>query len=246
MLEDALFESRDRKKTRRPLTVLVSVVIHIWILSVLVLIPLLQIQAVPLPTIDMSLWAPKTKPESVVEVVATKPPRVQTKVEVDSNAVVAPESIPKGIAMVVDPPETAITGFPPAAGDEGARSILREFIRRQPEVDPTPPPQPPALPPGPKVEPVRRGGNVQQANLIHQVRPIYPPLAKQARVQGVVVLEAVITKEGAIESLRVISGHPLLTQAAIDAVQQWGYRPTLLNGEPVPVITTITVSFALQ
>jgi protein TonB len=75
---------------------------------------------------------------------------------------------------------------------------------------------------------------------------VYPPLAITTRTQGVVLLEAVISKEGRIESLRIISGHPLLNQAALDAVQQWQYRPTLLNGEPVPVITTITVNFSLS
>jgi len=78
------------------------------------------------------------------------------------------------------------------------------------------------------------------------VNPIYPPLARQARIQGVVVMEAVISKEGSIESLRVVTGHPLLNQAALDAVKQWKYRPTLLNGEPVEVITTVTVTFNLK
>jgi protein TonB len=88
------------------------------------------------------------------------------------------------------------------------------------------------------------GGNVQSANLLTQVKPAYPPLAKQARIQGVVVLEAEISKEGSIDNLKVITGHPLLIQAAIDAVKQWRYKPTLLNGEPVAVVTTITVNFA--
>ena len=73
-----------------------------------------------------------------------------------------------------------------------------------------------------------------------------PALAKQARIQGVVVLEAEISKEGTIDNLKVVTGHPLLIQAAIDAVKQWRYKPTLLNGEPVPVVTTITVNFAFS
>ncbi len=93
---------------------------------------------------------------------------------------------------------------------------------------------------------VRVGGNVLAANLVAQVKPVYPPLAKQARIQGVVVLEAQISKEGTIDDLKVITGHPLLIQAAIDAVKQWRYKPTLLNGEPVPVVTTITVNFAFS
>jgi protein TonB len=80
--------------------------------------------------------------------------------------------------------------------------------------------------------------------MISQVRPVYPPLAKQARIQGVVVLEAVIGKDGKIQNLRVITGHPLLIKAAQDAVSQWEYKPTMLNGEPVEVVTTVTVNFA--
>jgi protein TonB len=93
---------------------------------------------------------------------------------------------------------------------------------------------------------VRVGGNVIAANLLQQVKPVYPPLAKQARIQGIVVLEAEISKEGTIDNLKVITGHPLLIQAAIDAVKQWRYKPTMLNQEPVPVVTTITVNFAFS
>ena len=77
------------------------------------------------------------------------------------------------------------------------------------------------------------------------MQPAYPAIAKTARVQGQVVLQAEISKDGNIENLRVISGHPLLTQAALDAVKQWKYRPYILNGEPVPVETTVTVIFSL-
>ena len=114
---------------------------------------------------------------------------------------------------------------------------------------PLPPPLPPAPPP--PVQPVykgpqRVGGDVQQANLLEHPNPVYPRLAAIARVQGVVILEAVITREGSVDSVRAVSGHPLLVQAAIDAVRQWRYRPTLLNGQPVDVITTVTVNFTLQ
>ena len=87
---------------------------------------------------------------------------------------------------------------------------------------------------------------MQLAKVLEHPTPIYPKLAITAGVQGLVVLEAVITKEGNVDSLRVVSGHPLLVQAALDAVRQWRYRPTLLNGEPVEVITAITVNFAFQ
>jgi protein TonB len=89
------------------------------------------------------------------------------------------------------------------------------------------------------------GGNVQQAKLISQPRPVYPPLAKQARISGVVHLAAVISKDGQVINLQVISGHPLLIPSALEAVQQWIYQKTLLNGEPVEVSTQIDVNYTL-
>jgi len=90
------------------------------------------------------------------------------------------------------------------------------------------------------------GGNVQQAKLIRQPRPVYPPLAKQARISGVVHLAAVIGKEGNVVNLAVISGHPLLIPSALEAVQLWVYQKTLLNGEPVEVSTQIDVNYTLS
>ena len=84
-----------------------------------------------------------------------------------------------------------------------------------------------------------------QAQLISQTPPVYPPMAKMAKVEGPVVLQLVVGKEGAVEELRVISGHPMLVQAALDAVRQWRYHPYLLNGKPVEFETQVTVSFKL-
>jgi protein TonB len=86
---------------------------------------------------------------------------------------------------------------------------------------------------------------VQAAKILRQVTPAYPPLAKQARISGEVRLEAVISRQGNVESLQVLSGHPLLVKAAIEAVSQWLYKPTLLNGETVEVLTQIEVHFKL-
>lgn len=85
-----------------------------------------------------------------------------------------------------------------------------------------------------------------EGNLIYRVQPQYPPLARQARIQGSVVLQAVISREGAIEKLQVLSGHPMLVQAAVEAVRHWRYRPYVLNGEPVEVETEVTVNFVLS
>jgi len=92
---------------------------------------------------------------------------------------------------------------------------------------------------------VRVSGGVVEGNLIHKVVPLYPPLAKTARIQGTVVLHAIISKQGNVENLNVISGHPMLVQGALDAVKQWKYKPYILNGEPVEVETTVTVNFNL-
>jgi len=85
-----------------------------------------------------------------------------------------------------------------------------------------------------------------EGNLIQRVQPLYPPLARQARIQGQVILRAVIRRDGMIENLQVLSGHPMLVQAAIDAVKQWRYRPYSLNGEPVEVETQVTLNFVLS
>ncbi len=106
-----------------------------------------------------------------------------------------------------------------------------------------PPPPPAAQPSSP--QPIRVSGNVQQAKLVRQVRPAYPALAKQARIQGTVRFTAVIGKDGAIAQLQLTSGHPLLVPSAQEAVRQWVYQPTLLNGEPVEVVTQIDVVFSL-
>ena len=102
-------------------------------------------------------------------------------------------------------------------------------------------------PPPPSVAPkrIRVGGQVESARLIFQPKPEYPQLAKMARIQGTVRIEGVIGTDGTIQSLKVISGHPLLIKAATDAVRQWRYQPTLFNGEPVEVVTEIDLNFAL-
>jgi protein TonB len=86
---------------------------------------------------------------------------------------------------------------------------------------------------------------MDEGNLIRRVQPTYPALARSARIQGTVMLQAVISKQGRIENLVVLAGHPMLVPAAIDAVRQWHYRPYILNNEPVEVETQITVNFSL-
>jgi TonB family protein len=113
---------------------------------------------------------------------------------------------------------------------------------------PPPPPPPPPSPANGQKGPqrIRVGSDIQQANLIRKVDPVYPPLAQQARIQGVVRFVAIIGKDGSMQSLTLVSGHPLLIESARQAVQQWVYKPTLLNGELVEVLTQIDVQFALN
>jgi protein TonB len=117
---------------------------------------------------------------------------------------------------------------------------------------PPPPTLPPAtgvtgsvIPPSPPA-PVRVGGDIIEPAKVKNVPPVYPPIAIQARVQGIVILECTIDARGNVADARVLRSIPLLDQAAIDAVKQWVYQPTFLNGVPVPVIMTVTVNFGLN
>jgi periplasmic protein TonB len=114
-----------------------------------------------------------------------------------------------------------------------------------PEPEATPPPPPPTQPPAPK-GPVRVGGQIKEPKKLKHINPAYPDIAKQARVQGVVILECTISPQGKVTDVKVLRGIPLLDAAAIEAVKQWVYSPTLLNGVPVPVIMTVTVNFRLS
>ena len=105
---------------------------------------------------------------------------------------------------------------------------------------------PAAPPPPPPQQPVRVGGNIKQPNKIRDVKPVYPAIAQSARVSGVVIIEATIGTDGHVKEAKVLRSIPLLDQAALDAVKQWVFTPTLLNGVPVPVIMTVTVNFTLQ
>jgi TonB family protein len=105
---------------------------------------------------------------------------------------------------------------------------------------------PAVAPPAPGTERITVGGNVQQAKLVRQPRPEYPPLAKQARISGVVRLQVVIAEDGSVKDIALMSGHPLLVPPSMEAVRRWRYEPTLLNGKPVEVLTQVDVNFTLS
>jgi protein TonB len=101
-------------------------------------------------------------------------------------------------------------------------------------------------PPPPPQAPIRVGGQIKAPTKTRDIKPIYPAIAQSARVQGVVIIEATIGQDGKVKDAKVLRSIPLLDQAALDAVKQWEFTPTLLNGVPVPVIMTVTVNFTLQ
>jgi protein TonB len=167
----------------------------------------------------------------------------------------APKSVPKEIATIKEeelpPPSSGVAGV--VGGVSGGVAggavggVLGGIIGGIPSAAPPPPP-PPVAAPKKEAAPTRIkvGGNVQGAMILKKTSPIYPQLAKSARVSGVVHLAAIIAKDGTIQELHSLGGPALLIQAAMDAVKTWVYKPTMLNGEPVQVETTIDVNFTLN
>jgi protein TonB len=160
----------------------------------------------------------------------------------------APKEVPKQIAMIKEdelpPPSSGVSGVAGGVAGGVGGGVLGGILGGIPSA--APPPPPPVEKKAPPPSRIRVGGNVQSAKLVRQPKPVYPQLAKQARIQGVVKLHALISKEGTIENLTVLSGHPLLVPAALEAVKQWVYQPTTLNGDPVGVDTEIDVNFTLS
>jgi len=260
MLEDSLFASRPSARTKKPATLALSVVVHGALGAALVLIPLFQSQVLPQIPLLEPLRPPVGLGSRAIPVVGTpKPPSGASTKAPEFSALIAPIVIPTKIALVDgDGPSTNLgytpsLGGPVGPGGPGGTLFGVDILSPSAVPPPLPPPPAPAPPPPPPPDPVpttpvRRSQGVVQSNLIHTVQPIYPRLAIATRTQGTVILEAVITREGTIDSsrLRVLTGNPLLNSAAIEAVQQWRYRPTLLSGQPVEVLTTITVNFTLN
>jgi periplasmic protein TonB len=148
------------------------------------------------------------------------------------------QSTPAQNAVALEPfePLAGVPSGPVSLPAPGLRQAATNFAELPP------PPKPPATP----TQPVRVGGNLQAGMLIKKVTPIYPPAARLSRIQGVVRFEATVSKTGTIRKVQVLSGPILLIQAATDAVKQWIYRPTLLNGEPIEVVTQVDVTFSLN
>jgi len=241
MFEEMVVSSPNPTKTNKPFTVLISMVIQILCVAILILIPLIYTEALPKTMMSTMLTAPPPPPPpppppAVAQVVHVKP---QAHL-MDAGKLVAPKVIPKDIKIIKEEAEPdmggSMGGVPGGVAGGSMGGVLGGVIGGMAP----PPPKPRAT------GPVKVGGNVQAARIINRPNPVYPPLARQTRINGTVRLHAIISKDGTIQQLEVISGHPLLQQAALDAVRQWRYQPTLLNGEPVEVDTTIDVIFSLS
>jgi len=223
---------------------------EVVLVGAMALVPLIYTEALPKAFWTEVLHAPVAPPAPPASL-GTQTPRRARRPVISDGALKAPPLIPAIIAQVRDEPlppaqfpGTSIGvpggiggGQPGAMLDPVLRNILGNAV-----------PQPPPPQSLKTVQPqrIRMGGIVSAARLVYQVKPEYPALARMARIEGDVEFEAVISKAGTIEELQALKGHPLLVKAALDAVRQWRYQPTLLDGEPVEVLTEITVNFRLS
>jgi protein TonB len=168
---------------------------------------------------------------------------VKIQTELDNGQLRTPTAIPKKIQMIKEdeaPPNTGVAGVvggvPGGVPGGSMGGVLGGVLSQTPV----------AVPKIATPQRVRVSSGVSQGLLVHKVQPMYPALAKTAHIQGVVVIQAVIGKDGAIQNLHVVSGPPMLIQSAMEAVRQWRYKPYYLNGDPVEVDTTINVNFSLS
>jgi protein TonB len=263
---EQLLDSSPQKhpRAKRRMTLPVSIAIHVVVLAAVVIVPLMSWGELPEPdqgavraffVESAPAPPPPPPPPPAPPKAAMKPrmekPKVKMETPTEAPRFTAPMEVPPKIE---DPGLDLGSDMGVAGGVEGGveggvkggtvGGVIGGVLGGAPEPEATPPPPPPTQPPAPK-GPVRVGGQIKEPNKIRNVPPTYPDIAKQARVQGVVVLEAVIDKTGEVTKVRVLRGVPLLNDAAAAAVQQWRYTPTTLNGQPVAVVMTVTVNFRL-
>jgi protein TonB len=233
-----LFDSLTTPRPRRRSTPvgLLSVAFHTLLLAALIVIPILASDELPTPRDFMAIWLPSTPPPPV-----EPPPAPQPTRRVPAPAVVAapgvPLEAPSGIKREtgIERPPVQLAVDPAATG--GSSVVAGLNLPGVVEA----PPEPPRV-----VAPYRTGGVIQQPRRIRDVPPAYPMPARMTKVEGVVIIEAIISTTGEVQDARILKSVPLLDQAALDAVRQWRYTPSLLNGIPVPVVFTVTVQFRLQ
>jgi periplasmic protein TonB len=244
MFEDSLIESGGRLTTKRGLTTTISFVFQMVLVGILVLIPLLFTEALPKTQLMTFLVAPPPPPPPPPPPAAVVKVVKQIQTDIVNGQLRTPTKIPEKIQMIKEdeaPPPVmsasgVVGGVPGGVPGGQMGGVIGGIISSTPV----------AVPKVATPQRVRVSQGVTQGLIIRRVQPAYPPLARQARIQGPVVLQAEIGRDGSIQNLRLISGHPMLAPAAIEAIKQWKYKPYILNGEPVEVETTITFNFTLS
>jgi len=233
---------------RRSWTLSVSTALQVALVAGAVVFPLLKVEALPPVKLVPRPPAPRFRSVEVVAVsravaqAAVSAPRLSPP-----RRFTAPPRVPDRVDMTAD-----LASQPATMPDErgalapNAGPGLGDPVRTPVIVPPPPKPPVTAAAPVERPKPVPVGGVVRPPRLIREVRPPYPPIARQARVQGAVRLQAVLSRDGSVQSLQLLSGPPLLVKAALDAVSQWRYEPTLLNGQPVEVLLMVDVNFTLS
>ena len=237
MFEDSLFESGGRIRPRCGLAIATSLALQSLLLATLVLLPLFWSEGLP-GHLQILRGPVMSSPPPLSESPETHVARTSAS-EIRYGHLL-PRHIPSTIAHVVEEQEPSaglIIGMHYGTGVGATDGPLHGILSPETVVPPSPPRSP--------TRRVRVSQGVVEGRLIRQVKPMYPSLAVQTHTQAIVVLHATIGRDGAILSLQLVSGHPLLAPAAIDAVRQWRYRPYTLNGEPAEVETMVTVRFVL-
>lgn len=229
-------------------SLMISLLAHATIICLLILIPLVFFNSLQAEELLSFLYLPPLPP---LPPEPPKPPLPQPKSNIIhiSGVEMAPQGIPQGIDLQAPAPDDidtasivnrigAIGNLGDAVGTtgKGLDSILLA----------SGPIKEPEAPPRPGKRELVRVASIEPSRLIRKVDPVYPELARRARISGDVILDAVIDEEGNVTSLKVLSGHPLLVEAARQAVLQWKYSPTILSGEPVAILANVTVSFRLK
>jgi protein TonB len=237
MFADSFCESSWANRSHRGRSTLVSFAVQAVVLGSLLLLPLFFTAGLPRPQWMAHLVAPARTSAPLAPAVETRSLGSGLGSLSFNRPIMPPSWIPRTISTgeeaALPPIDPSLVG---AAGGRGDGTAVPNSIGTGANAFvPPPPPAPRPL----------RVSRVMEGNLVHRVQPEYPALAKMARVQGAVVLHAIISKQGTIEGLEVISGPPALVEATVEAVRQWRYRPYYLDDEPVEVDTQVTVNFVL-
>jgi protein TonB len=224
------------RRTGSPYTIAVSIVAHVIVIATVVIVPLFALDVLPRTPADGGIWVTPTVPVPPQPPAAprVRPPKTTVAQNQTDVSYEAPEGVHDELERVTSPEVPTVPG---SMGDGGGLIGGASVGRSAPEPPPTP--QPPA-------GPLKVGGQIREPRRVFSVAPVYPAIARQARVQGTVVIQAVIGVDGAVRDAQVQNSVPLLDQSALDAVRQWRYQPTLLNGVPVSVIMTVSVRFTLE